>query len=173
MQMGDGLEDVTHIFVDEVHERSLDTDFLLILLKRMLAVREDLRIILMSATLDADVFSEYFGGPTKVRVVEIQGRMFPVEDYYLDEVIVKTGFSGGGRLVPMKVPDDENVKGVDPWVGSVIRGLGDRINYNLIAATVATIDEMLGNKNGGVLIFLPGKLVIMDYDSMQLIVCSF
>lgn len=157
MQMGDGLEDVSHIFVDEVHERSLDTDFILILLKRMLAVRKDLRVVLMSATLDIGVFEEYFGGPTKVRVVDIKGRTFPVEDYYLDDVIVKTGFNGGGRLAPNRVVDDENLKGVDPWVASVIMNLKDRINYNLIAATVATIDEMLGRNDGGVLIFLPGE----------------
>lgn len=137
LQMGDGLEDVSHVVVDEVHERSLDTDFLLILLKRILAERKDLRVVLMSATLDARVFAEYFGGEGKVKMVEIMGRMFPVEDYYLDQVIARTRFDGGGRL---------------------IYGLGDRINYNLIAATVAQIDEELGQAEGGILIFLPGKL---------------
>lgn len=132
LQMGDGLEDVSHVVVDEVHERSLDTDFLLILLKRILAVREDLRVVLMSATLDARVFAEYFGGEGKVKVVEIRGRMFPVEDYYLDQVLEKTRFG----LTSM---------------------LGDRINYNLIAATVAQIDEELGQAEGGILIFLPGR----------------
>lgn len=132
LQMGDGLEDVSHVVVDEVHERSLDTDFLLILLKRILAVREDLRVVLMSATLDARVFAEYFGGEGKVKVVEIRGRMFPVEDYYLDQVLEKTRFG----LTFM---------------------LGDRINYNLIAATVAQIDEELGQAEGGILIFLPGR----------------
>jgi ATP-dependent RNA helicase DHX57 len=167
MQMGDGLEDVSHIFVDEVHERSLDTDFVLILLKRMLGVRKDLRVVLMSATMDAGIFEEYFGGPTKVRMVEIQGRAFPVEDYYLDDVIIKTGFNGGGRLAPNRVRDDECVEGIDPWVGSVIMNLKHRTNYNLIAATVATIDEMLGQNSGAVLIFLPGELPIIDYRSMQ------
>lgn len=135
LQMGDGLEDVSHVVVDEVHERSLDTDFLLILLKRILAERKDLRVVLMSATLDARVFAEYFGGEGKVKMVEIMGRMFPVEDYYLDQVIAKTRFNSGGQLTYK---------------------LGDRINYNLIAATVAQIDEELGQAEGGILIFLPG-----------------
>ncbi|PWW79656.1 P-loop containing nucleoside triphosphate hydrolase protein [Tuber magnatum] len=159
LQMGDSLAEVTHIFVDEVHERSLDTDFLLILLKRKLSIRKDLRVVLMSATLDAKIFSDYFGGG-KVRRVEIKGRTFPVEDYYLDQVIVKTGFNGGGRLMPVKTADHEDVQGADPRVASIIMSLGDRINYNLIAATVGTIDEMLGSSHGGILIFLPGTMEI-------------
>ncbi|KAG0126597.1 P-loop containing nucleoside triphosphate hydrolase protein [Tuber indicum] len=160
LQTGDTLDEVTHIFVDEVHERSLDTDFLLILLKRKLAARKDLRVVLMSATLDAKIFSDYFGGEGKVRRVEIKGRTFPVEDYYLDQVIVKTGFNGGGRLMPVKAADHEDVRGADPRVASIIMSLGDRINYNLIAATVGTIDEMLGSHDGGILIFLPGTMEI-------------
>lgn len=165
LQMGDGLEDVSHVFVDEVHERSLDTDFLLILLKRILALRSDLKVVLMSATLDAGVFVDYFGGERRVRRVEIQGRTFPVEDFYLDQVIAKTRFDGGGRLQG-KTVDAADLRGVDPGVGVVIRGLGDRINYNLIAATVAHIDEELGDDPGGILIFLPGRFVIiMKYHS--------
>lgn len=169
LQMGDSLDEVTHIFVDEVHERSLDTDFLLILLKRKLAIRKDLRVVLMSATLDAKIFSDYFGGEQKVRRVEIRGRTFPVEDYYLDQVIVKTGFNGGGRLMPVKTADHEDVQGADPRVASIIASLGDRINYNLIAATVGTIDEMLGSSDGGILIFLPGNSITHSHSILLLI----
>ena len=56
------LEGVTHVLVDEVHERSLDSDFLLIILRDLLPKRPDLRIVLMSATINADLFSRYFGG---------------------------------------------------------------------------------------------------------------
>ncbi|KAF3923404.1 hypothetical protein ABW21_db0206027 [Orbilia brochopaga] len=45
---GDGLSDVSHVFIDEVHERSLDSDFLLVLMKRLLAKRKDLKLVLMS-----------------------------------------------------------------------------------------------------------------------------
>jgi hypothetical protein len=53
--------------VDEVHERDLDTDFLLIILRELLANRPGLKLILMSATLNADMFSSYFGNGTPVR----------------------------------------------------------------------------------------------------------
>jgi ATP-dependent RNA helicase DHX57 len=79
------LEGVTHIVVDEVHERSAESDFLLVLLRRLLnGARKDLRVVLMSATLDADLFAKYFGGaPT----FHIAGRMFPVKEIYLEDVI--------------------------------------------------------------------------------------
>ena len=79
-----GLEGVSHVFVDEVHERSLDTDFLLVLLKRALVVRKDLKVILMSATVDAASFADYFSSAgVTVNTVEIEGRTFPVKDQYV------------------------------------------------------------------------------------------
>ncbi|KAI8853714.1 hypothetical protein BC829DRAFT_480754 [Chytridium lagenaria] len=58
--VGNGIDDVSHVFVDEVHERSLDSDFLLMVLRDLLAIRHDLRLVMMSATLNADLFSSYF-----------------------------------------------------------------------------------------------------------------
>ncbi len=101
--------DATHIIVDEVHERSLDSDFLLTLLKRLvvetrsrrhnegagggahrdpasrrlLAGRRCPKIVLMSATIDADRFSTFFGGAPVFRV---EGRSFPVRLFYKDQV---------------------------------------------------------------------------------------
>jgi ATP-dependent RNA helicase DHX57 len=72
------LSDVSHIIVDEVHERSIDSDFLLMVLKDLIAERKDLKIILMSATLNSNLFAEYFGVET-TPVVHIPGRTFPVE----------------------------------------------------------------------------------------------
>jgi HrpA-like RNA helicase len=61
---------VSHIFVDEIHERDLNTDFLLIILRELLKKRPELKLILMSATLDATLFSSYFGD---CPVIEIPG----------------------------------------------------------------------------------------------------
>ena len=74
---------VTHVIVDEVHERSIDSDFLLVILKELLVRRPDLKLILMSATLNARVFEEYFAKFDTV-VIDIPGRTFPVDRLYLE-----------------------------------------------------------------------------------------
>ncbi|KAI9736185.1 MAG: hypothetical protein M1834_001070 [Cirrosporium novae-zelandiae] len=151
------LADVTHVVVDEVHERSLDTDFLLILMREILQKRSDLKLILMSATLDSAVFSRYFGGPQRVGQIEIQGRTYPVEDVYLDDVIRRTGFSPDRQMQEqLQTDEDRNEKDVARTITSMKMG----IDYDLIAATVRYIDFQLGDKPGGVLIFLPGTLEI-------------
>ncbi|MGH0166832.1 UNVERIFIED_CONTAM: hypothetical protein FKN15_074045 [Acipenser sinensis] len=86
----DGLLDrVSHVIVDEVHERSVQSDFLLIILKEILRKRSDLHLILMSATVDCDKFSNYFD---RCPVVRIPGRTFPVEVYNLEDVVEETGY---------------------------------------------------------------------------------
>lgn len=85
------LKGVTHVVVDEIHERGMNegtlfcfdlpyigfvflsifqqlTDFLLIILKELLPRRPELRLILMSATLNAELFSSYFGGAPKIHI---------------------------------------------------------------------------------------------------------
>lgn len=151
------LADVSHVVVDEVHERSLDTDFLLALLRDVLRYRKDLKVILMSATLDAGIFMNYFGGQRSVGFVNIPGRTFPVQDYYLDDVIRDTGFAP--ELGDDYEYDEETPQG-DETLGKALRRLGMGINYDLIAATVEYIDSQLGEQAGAILIFLPGTLEI-------------
>ncbi|KAL1628644.1 putative ATP-dependent RNA helicase ucp12 [Neofusicoccum ribis] len=149
------LADITHVVVDEVHERSLDTDFLLVLLRDVLKQRKDLRVILMSATLDADVFASYFRPAVgKVGMIEIQGRTHPVTDYYVDDVIRMAGFNG--HSVDEDWEDEESQKNI----GGTLRSMGMRINYDLIAQTVQYIDAELGAQDGAILIFLPGTMEI-------------
>ncbi|KAI9357264.1 P-loop containing nucleoside triphosphate hydrolase protein [Zopfochytrium polystomum] len=88
-----GIDDISHIVVDEVHERSLDSDFLLMVLKDLLAVRSDLRLILMSATLNAELFANYFGDAP---VVHIPGRTFPVKVLYLENALMVTKYKPEG-----------------------------------------------------------------------------
>jgi len=67
------------IIIDEAHERSLNIDFLLGYLKRLLPRRPDLKLVITSATIDADRFSKHFGGAP---VIEVSGRLYPVEQRY-------------------------------------------------------------------------------------------
>ncbi|KAM7199239.1 putative ATP-dependent RNA helicase ucp12 [Naviculisporaceae sp. PSN 640] len=154
------LADVSHIVIDEVHERSLDTDFLMSIIRDVLYKRRDLKLILMSATLDAASFRDYFMIDRKgvtVGMVEIAGRTFPVQDFYLDEVIEMTGFSIPGN----SYYDDGKSAGGDSQtdpINKIIQRLGSRINYDLLAETVKEIDQDLAysKDTGGILIFLPG-----------------
>ncbi len=67
------------IMVDEAHERSLNIDFILGLLKKVLDERKDLKIIISSATINAEVFSEYFN---KCPVIHIDTEIFPIDIFY-------------------------------------------------------------------------------------------
>src|SRR5690606_25862534 len=67
------------IIIDEAHERSLNIDFILGYLKRLLPVRPDLKVIITSATIDPERFSRHFNGAP---IVEVSGRGYPVEVRY-------------------------------------------------------------------------------------------
>lgn len=81
---------MSHVICDEVHERSLDSDCLLIILKELLASRKNLKIVLMSATLNAKILSAYFGG---CPVVEVPGFCHPVKELFLEDIIEETHFT--------------------------------------------------------------------------------
>ncbi|KAK5630812.1 hypothetical protein RRF57_006527 [Xylaria bambusicola] len=155
------LADVSHIVIDEVHERSLDTDFLLSIIREVLKRRKDLKLILMSATLDAATFKNYFTSEgLNIGLVEIAGRTFPVEDYYLEDIIRMTNFTFdryGDRDDQDEGPLDKEAQNSDP-IKKIIQKLGSRINYSLLVETTKAIDEDLhfNDKKGGILIFLPG-----------------
>ncbi|MCK5154196.1 MAG: ATP-dependent RNA helicase, partial [Spirochaetales bacterium] len=69
------------IMVDEAHERSLNIDFILGLLKGILEVRHDLKVIISSATINGEIFSEYFDGAP---IVHIETRVFPIQTIYVN-----------------------------------------------------------------------------------------
>ncbi|KAK4485915.1 hypothetical protein RD792_008566 [Penstemon davidsonii] len=74
------LSKISCIIVDEAHERSLNTDLLLALIKKLLSVRLDLRLVIMSATANAGQYSNYFCG---CKTLNVAGRNFPVDIRYV------------------------------------------------------------------------------------------
>ncbi|KAJ3082419.1 hypothetical protein HK102_001713, partial [Quaeritorhiza haematococci] len=87
------LSGVTHIILDEVHERDLNTDLLLIILRQLLQHRTDIKLVLMSATADTHLFQRYFRGfgppedPDYPPVVDVPGKLYPVREHYLEDVL--------------------------------------------------------------------------------------
>lgn len=89
MQSKRSLANITHIVVDEIHERDKYTDFLMIVLREGIIYNPNLKIILMSATLKTEIFENYF---QNVATFTIPGRYFSIHEYFLDEILLETGY---------------------------------------------------------------------------------
>uniref|UniRef100_A0A1B0AIR8 RNA helicase n=1 Tax=Glossina pallidipes TaxID=7398 RepID=A0A1B0AIR8_GLOPL len=89
MQSNPLLNDVSVLILDEIHERSVETDLLMALLKKILPHRSDLKLLLMSATVNDQLFSQYFDNCCTVR---IEGSLYPVEVLYLEDILQETGY---------------------------------------------------------------------------------
>ncbi|CAG9466338.1 unnamed protein product [Pedinophyceae sp. YPF-701] len=163
-----GLVGVTHVIVDEVHERSLDSDFLLVLLRELLHKRPDLRCVLMSATLDAGKFQKYFGKGT--RALEIPGFTFPVKEQYLEDVVQMLQYRpspGSDWCRKTGKPDPAEQQAYQKLAS---QGYGkDTIDaINLLEQSVLNYELMLAvlknivksPRPGAVLVFLPGLMEI-------------
>ena len=83
------LDSITHIVIDEIHERDRFADFMLIIIRDLLPRYPRMRIVLMSATLHEDLFSNYFGG---CPVVRVPGFTFPVREFFLEDILRVTGY---------------------------------------------------------------------------------
>ena len=90
------LSNVSIVIVDEVHERTVQSDFLFIALRRLLSIRKSggFKVLLMSATMDSQKVSRYFGNAP---VLHIPGRTFPVSVQYLEDIIEATEFTYVGK----------------------------------------------------------------------------
>lgn len=95
------LENFTHVIVDEIHERDKYTDFLLIYLKKNLQLFPNLRLILMSATMDIESFKAYFQD-VSLSVMYIPGKLYPVQEYFLDDILPKINY----KLPDIDVQED-------------------------------------------------------------------
>ena len=116
------LRALSHVVIDEVHERSLDSDFLLIILRDALQANPKLRVVLMSATLHAGSFAAYFkgvdgvgggGGAARAEggaaMLSIPGRTFPIRDFFLEDAIEATGYVARGKILLRGEQADEEL----------------------------------------------------------------
>ena len=167
LQSRSALENITHIVIDEVHERHLDSDVLLAILKQTLPSVPHLTVVLMSATMDADRFAKYFG--EKTPRMHIPGFTHPVQDYMLEDVLEMTGYippknsrthayvkrdnfqdnenGSGTQLASMEcaVPLDERLKRMNE----------NEIDYSLISLLIKALLRTKED-DGSILVFLPG-----------------
>lgn len=157
-----GLRGISHVIVDEIHERSVNSDFLLVVLREMIQTYPDLRVILMSATIDTTQFSNYFGN---CPVIGIEGRTHPVQQYFLEDCIELTQFKpwNQSRTQKCAVQPNDNDKSLNDCIKgnysehthSVMAQLSEsEINFQLIETLLLHIEKQ--NVPGAVLIFLPG-----------------
>ncbi|MGI4838443.1 MAG: ATP-dependent RNA helicase HrpA [Janthinobacterium lividum] len=134
------LERYDTIIVDEAHERSLNIDFLLGFLKTLLPRRPDLKVIITSATIDLERFSEHFD---KAPIIEVSGRTYPVDTWYR----------------PLTSEQDEEGNSVEEDLS---------VDQAIIATLdeIAHFERSNGKGPGDVLVFLPGEREIRDAADM-------
>ena len=81
------LKTHTHIIVDEVHERSVDTEILCLLLRRLVQEHPTIRVVLMSATVCVDLYASYFHVDPRTSSLHVGARRFPVTEFYADDIV--------------------------------------------------------------------------------------
>ncbi|WP_258194414.1 ATP-dependent RNA helicase HrpA [Janthinobacterium sp. PAMC25594] len=140
------LKNYDTIIIDEAHERSLNIDFLLGYLKQLLPRRPDLKIIITSATIDAERFSRHFGTPEKpAPVIEVSGRLYQVEVRYRPVEREQVAMPGAANA-------DKPGQ----------RTAAAREKRDLMDAVVDGVEELCRIGSGDVLVFLPGEREIRD-----------
>ncbi|XP_006637568.1 ATP-dependent DNA/RNA helicase DHX36 [Lepisosteus oculatus] len=174
------LSSISHVVLDEIHERNLQSDVLITIVKDLLELRDDLKIILMSATLNADKFSKYFD---KCPMIHIPGFTFPVKEYLLEDVVEmlryrpqaqdrrpqwKKRFMQGQQFRPEKEEKEEEYR--ETWP-SYARSLRDRYSDSTIEVLEMLDDDdkidlpliveliryiVRNDEDGAILVFLPG-----------------
>ncbi|MCE1206910.1 MAG: ATP-dependent RNA helicase, partial [Spirochaetia bacterium] len=132
------------IMVDEAHERSLNIDFILGLMKKIIEARHDFKVIVSSATINAEVFSEYFG---ECPIVKIETQTYPVTVIY-DPIAEST---------EEKKNMDSGAKAAE---SSVLRYSDEALYEKIHAVLNRTLENRDEGERGDILIFLPGEKTI-------------
>ncbi|KAK5065094.1 hypothetical protein LTR84_000930 [Exophiala bonariae] len=166
------LDELDYLILDEVHERTMDLDLLFIALRKLQQRRKTLKVILMSATVDASKFSDYFGGAP---VLDLPGRTFPVEVGFLEDAVEAsndlTNVADRGLQGHIDVQDTEDygdekghpvLKDAEKYSKKTQQILATmdeyRIDYSLIARVAAAIvtKPRYVRYSSAILIFMPG-----------------
>jgi RNA helicase HrpA len=144
MKLDPWLSKYNCLVVDEAHERSLNIDFILGLLKRVLEARHEFKIIISSATINTKVFSEYFA---ECPIVKIEAQTYPVTIIYDQPAILPSPEPFGNKW-PVQGP----------------RTGGSQLAADALLSKIETITErwISEKSEGDILIFLPGEKMIKD-----------
>ena len=157
------LDQYDTIIVDEAHERSLNIDFLLGYLKRLLPKRRDLRIIITSATIDAERFATHFGSPDNpAPVLLVSGRTYPVEIRYrpLD--------TEDGSVVDHLRRGSQGLDTIPARTTGAASS--DRNQFNdtqprdWLDGVIEAVEELAAQDSGHILVFLPTERDIREAD---------
>lgn len=161
------LKNISHLILDEIHERDILCDFLLTLLKTLITKRPDLKLILMSATFNSDAFAKYFDN--KCAQVTVPGFTYPVKEYYLEDVIKLTSHRFQENLRhKFRARNREFAEYIEPYVRQIrdFKRYPDIVCQELMKPESEELDlllifkvlvEICKEKEGAVLVFLPGK----------------
>ena len=138
------LKTITHVVLDEVHERTIESDLLLFLLRDLITSRKNskLKIVLMSATAEAQLFAGYFStiSTRPPPVISIPGFTHPVRDYFLEDVVEMTDYQIGKTSKWAK----KNVKGEDVLVDQYkAAGYSDTTSRSMAIIDESTINVEL------------------------------
>lgn len=181
LERSDGLSEITHLVLDEVHERSIDSDFLLIVLRTLLLSRPDLKVVLMSATVDAQRFSSYLDGAP---IISVPGRTFPVQAKFLEDAIELTGHTiedskaqapGGEedddieKEGQSKIGDAQQLSAYSKRTRNTLANYDEyRIDFDLIVKLIEKVAYAKDYEqfSKAILVFLPGIAEIRQLNDM-------